>query len=99
MTSFRQQRLAAAGQKAKAQAREGRVSNPGRARLPVVEDQDPLGKVEFASPQAREYAERKNMGWRDFAKSIFAASSDNGYTKGDVVRVFKEMTLPQDEEE
>ncbi len=88
--SYRRDVLAQAGKRTRAAMAKAAVAGEARDIPRQILDLDPLRSVHFASPTARKLAEKEEMGWKDFARSLQKMSSQKGYTTADVRGVLKE---------
>lgn len=88
MNDYTRRKLERAGRRRKARSAALRR---GAMLRPTPEQEDPLAKVAFGSPEARELAESEDMTWEDFAASTVTPSGVEGYLVGDVQAVRREM--------
>jgi len=77
-SSFRQRKLALAGQRRKDRPRRGRRGPP------PPQASEPLDAVAFGHPSGRDKAEAAGLTWRDFANSGLRPSGAKGYLVSDV---------------
>ncbi len=88
--SYRRDLLAQAGKRTRAAMAKAAVAGEARDIPRQILDLDPLRSVYFASTAARKLAEKNEMGWKEFARSLRKMSSQSGYTTADVRQILKE---------